>query len=131
MTRPAWEKPPYHVTSVSLGGFTACTNIGAAYDATNPAKGLGCATVDFTNCTSLLFVVRVNKVGTGTQSWQLWNETDGTELAVLNDAGAAGDRELSTTVAVNLSGLKKIRVRGKSTVAADDPNYFGSHIALS
>jgi hypothetical protein len=75
--------------------------------------------------------VHVNKAGTGTQSWQLWNETDGTQVAVIDDAAAVGDNKiLTTTAGVNLSGLKKIRVRAKSTTAADDPVYYGACAVL-
>jgi hypothetical protein len=129
--RPAWEVPPYNVTSASLGGFVTLTNVGAAYDAIPASKGLGCAELDFTNVTSLKFVVRVSKIGTGTQSWQLWNETDGTQIAVIDDAGVAADRVLTTTVSVALVGLKQVRVRAKSTVALDDPLYFGASCVLS
>jgi hypothetical protein len=131
MTRPAWETPPYNVVSVSLGGLVTLTNVGAAYDATAGSKGLGFAVVDFTNVTAVDFTVHVNKAGTGTQSWQLWNETDGTQVAVIDDAAAVGDNKiLTTTAGVNLSGLKKIRVRAKSTTAADDPVYYGACAVL-
>lgn len=131
--RPPWEKPPYNVVSVSLGGFVnLATAVGAAYDGSAGSKGLGFATVDFTNVTSVAFSVRWNKIGTGTLSWQLWNETDGTQIAVIDDAAAAGDNKAQTvTAAVALIGLKQIRVRVKSTVAADDPVYYGSSVLLS
>ncbi len=132
MTRPLWESPPYNVTSVSLGGFATLTNIGASYDATAAAKGLGFAVVDFTNVSAVDFTVHVNKVGSGTQSWQLWNETDAAQLAVIDDAAAAGDNKVLTTTVTGLalSGMKKIRVRAKSTTAADDPVYYGGCAVL-
>jgi hypothetical protein len=107
-------------------------NIGAAYDAIAASKGLGFAEVDFTGVTSLIFRVRYNKVGTGTISFQLWNDTDGTEIAVINDAAAAGDNKaLSITVSTGLpTGVKLVRVRCKSTVATDDPVFYGSSIRL-
>jgi hypothetical protein len=123
--RPAWEKPPYNVTSISLGGFVPLTNIGTAY------KVLAIALADFTNVTAIDYRARWDKIGTGTQSWQLWNETDGVELAVFNDAAAAGNgRTQTTTIAVVLTGMKEIQVRGKSTVGADDPNFYGAYAAL-
>lgn len=131
MARSSWENPPYNIATVSLGGFVTLTNVGSSYDAIAASKGLGCGALDFTNCTSLVFTVRVSKIGTGTQSWQLWNETDGTQIAVIDDAGATGDKELAVTVAVALTGIKKIRVRAKSTVAADDPIFYGAHAELS
>lgn len=107
------------------------TNVGSTYDAIPASKGLGFQDIDFTGVTQVTFRVRWNKVGTGTLSWQLWNETDGAEIAVINDAAAAADnKNQSTTVAVNLSGVKTVRVRAKSTVAGDDPVYYGSSVLL-
>jgi hypothetical protein len=130
MTTPAWLKPLYTPVPVSLGGFLTLTNVGNTYDATNGSKGLGCATVDLTNVAAIDFTVKVNKIGNGTQSWQLWNETDGAEIGVIDDAGAAGEKTLQATFAVALSGIKLLRVRAKSTTTADDPVYFGSCILL-
>src|SRR5688572_1042082 len=106
--RPAWEKPPYHVTSLPLGGVVTLTNVG-----TNPVV-IGVARADFTNVTAVELTVRVNKVGTGTQSWQLWNETDGVQVAVIADAGAAGEKTLTTSVNItvqNWSGMKLLFLR--------------------
>jgi hypothetical protein len=109
----------------------ALTNVGAAYDAITLSKDLGIALMDFTGATSVTFSVFVNKIGTGTQSWQLWNVTNGAEIAVINDAGAAGDKYLTVTVSVALTGVKTLRVRAKSTVAGDDPWFYGSAIAVT
>ena len=105
------------------------TNVGSAYDAIAGSRGLGIMDIDFTGITQVLFKVRVNKVGTGTQSWQLWNETDGIEIGVIADGGAAGDNKLlSATFVVSLSGIKTVRVRAKSTTAGDDPVYYGASV---
>lgn len=124
--RPPWESPPYNVTSVSLGGFTVLTNIGTVY------RVLGFADLDFTNVTAIDYRARWNKIGTGTQSWRLWNATDGVELAVFNDAAVAADnRTNATTIAVAaLTGMKEIQVLGKSTVGADDPIFYGASLVL-
>ena len=107
------------------------TNIGASYDAIAASRGLGLQDVDFTGVGNVLFRVRVNKVGIGTQSWQLWNETDGVELTRIDDAGASGDnKNLSVTVAVALTGVKTLRVRAKSTTGTDDPVFYGASILL-
>jgi hypothetical protein len=107
------------------------TNVGSTYDAIPAAKGLGFQDIDFTDVTQLTFRCRWNKVGTGTLSWQLWNETDGSELAVITDAAAAGDNKTgSMTVAPGLTGVKTVRVRVKSTVATDDPTYYGASISV-
>ena len=107
------------------------TNVGTAYDTTDASKGLGIAKIDFTGATSIEFDVRAKKVGSGTQSWQLFNETDAAELAVIDDAGAAGEKYLSGTFAVNLIGSKRVRVRAKSTVGSDDPIFFGASVVVT
>lgn len=105
------------------------TNVGSSYDTTAASRGLGLQDVNMTGVTQIVFRVRVNKLGTGTQSWQLWNETDGTQVAVIDDAAAAGDnKNLVTTANVNLTGIKTLRVRAKSTVGTDDPVFYGASI---
>lgn len=118
---------------VSLGGLITLTNVGSAYDGSAAAKGLGLASIDFTGCSRIDFLVNVNKVGSGTQSWQLWNVTDGAELMVIDDAGAAGDNKLlSAAKTTNLpTGVKTVRVRAKSTTAADDPVYYGGSVRVT
>jgi len=107
----------------------ALTNVGTAYDAIAASRGLGIQDIDFTGITSLIFRVRFNKVGTGTLSWQLWNETDAVELALITDATGSGDnKNLTTTVSVALVGVKTVRVRAKSTVATDDPVFYGASV---
>mgnify|MGYP001586914319 CR=1 FL=1 len=105
------------------------TNVGSSYDAIAASRGLGIQDIDFTGVTQVIFRVRVNKVGSGTQSWQLWNETDGAEIARIDDAAAAGDnKSLVTTVNVALTGIKTVRVRAKSTISADDPVFYGASL---
>jgi len=132
MARPNWQNPLYEPVSVALGAFVTLTNVGASYDAISAARGLGFALIDFTNVARVEFIVQCNKIGTGTQSWQLWNETDSSQLAVIDDAGAAGNKVLSVVNnAPGLTGLKRVRVRALSTVAADDPLYYGACVLLS
>lgn len=100
------------------------TNVGSAYDSIAASKGLGLFRVNFTGLTQLVLDVFVNKIGTGTQSWQLWNVTDGTQIGVIDDAGPAGDKVLNATFNVSLTGEKLVRLRAKSTVAADDPVFY-------
>lgn len=104
------------------------TNVGASYDAIAASKGLGIQEIDFTGVTSVIFTVFVNKVGTGTQSWQLWNVTDASEIGVVADAGAAGDKYLSVQQGVSLTGVKRVRIRAKSTVSTDDPVFYGGSV---
>lgn len=113
-----------------MGAFVTLTNVGAAYDAITASKGLGFVAMDITGITRLTWRVRYNKIGTGTLSWQLWNETDSQELGVFDDAAAAGDnkqQDIVVTPAQPLTGgVKLLRGRVKSTVATDDPLFYGS-----
>lgn len=132
MPRPSWLTPLYEPQPVSFGGLGTLTNVGASYDAITASKGLGLARVDFTNVQSIEFGVFVSKVGTGTQSWQLWSVTDSAEITVIDDAGATGDKLLTVTKNTGLpTGLKTVRIRAKSTTAADDPIFYGAYLVLS
>lgn len=106
------------------------TNVGTTYDAVTASRGLGMGYFNFTGKTQALVMVKVNKVGTGIQSWQVWNETDGVEVGVLSDAGLAGVKDLSTTLSINGSGLKLLRFRAKSTISTDDPVFLGGTVYL-
>jgi hypothetical protein len=75
--------------------------------------------------------VKVSKLGTGTQSWQLWNETDGAQVGVIDDAAGAGVRTLTATFTTSLpTGVKVLRIRAKSTNANDDPIFLGASLKL-
>jgi hypothetical protein len=108
------------------------TNVGTSYDAIPASQGLGGGRFNFTGVTQAKMDLRVNKVGTGTQSWQLWNETDAAEIGVINDAAAAGVKTLSATFSnLALTGEKIIRIRCKSSVAGDDPIFFYGSVLLT
>lgn len=116
--------------NVSLGGgATILTNVGSSYDAIAASQTLGFAKLDLTTYSHVEFYVTVNKIGSGTQSWQLWNDTFGAEIAVINDSGGAGIKTLSV-LNVAIPTLSKnfilVRVRAKSTTAADDPVFFSA-----
>jgi hypothetical protein len=119
--------------TVCFGGYVVLTNVGAAYDTIAQARGLGTAEIDFTGCTRIDFGVRVNKVGTGTQNWQLWNETDSAQLVLIQDAAAAGDnKNLTNFITSGLpTGVKRVRVRALSSVAADDPVYYSGWVRVT
>jgi hypothetical protein len=107
------------------------TNVGSTYDAIVASQGLGIGYFDFTGRTQAMLMVKHQKIGTGTQTYQLWNETDGVEIGVVNDANAAGaPRNLTGTFSINGSGIKLLRIRAKSTVAADDPIFLRGTIYL-
>lgn len=116
--------------SYPLGAYNVLTNVGSSYDTIAQAKGLGFVAVDVGGITKLTCRIRYNKVGTGTLTWQLWNETDTSELGTLDDAAAAGDNKQGDIIVTPGSPLsastKLIRVRVKSTVATDDPVYYGA-----
>lgn len=118
---------------ISLGGYTVLTNIGTTYDAINQANGLGIANLNFTDVNQLDFIVRTNKIGTGNQSWQLWNDTTSSQITVITDSGAAGNKTLlaSGINVATITGINTVRIRAKSDVSSDDPLYYGSSIKLS
>lgn len=119
---------------VTFGGQITLTNIGTTYDGIVASQGLGSAIIQTVGISQIIFGVRVNKVGSGTQSWQLWNDTDSTQVAVIDDAGATGVKNLSTTQdfgAPLAAGIKTIRIRAKSTTAADDPVYMGASVSIA
>jgi hypothetical protein len=124
---PATETHP-------LGAFVTLTNIGATYDSTVAAKGLGMTYIEGAGLTGLQWHCRWNKIGTGTLSFQLWNETAGAELALIEDAAVAGDNRSDTKTVVPgvplAPGLHLVRVRAKSTVATDDPLYYGGTLRV-
>ena len=129
---PFWMVPLYQPIIIALGGFITLTNVGASYDTTNAARGLGVVQVDFTNSARIDWGVSVNKIGTGTQDWQLWNESDSVELGVISDAGGAGNKSLTGAITTGLpTGVKIIRIRVKSSVSADDPLYYGGWVRIS
>lgn len=121
---------------ISFGALVTLTNVGTAYDAIAAAKGLGFARIEGLGLTSIEYCVRYNKVAAGasTLSWQLWDDTTGSQIGVIDDAAAAGDNRqgvITITPASPLpAGLHTIRTRVKSTVAADDPVYYGSCVRI-
>lgn len=106
------------------------TNVGTAYDTIAASKGLGIQDVDFTGVTQVVFRARWNKIGSGVLSWQLWDETDGTEVARLDDAIAGDNKTASIIAGVSKTGIHTLRVRAKSTVAGDDPVFYGASVLL-
>jgi hypothetical protein len=117
---------------VTMGAYNVLTNISASYDGTNAQRGLGFVDLDMTGVTSIDLTVMVNKVGTGTQSWQVWNETDASEIGVITDAAATGNKTLTASfTGLGLAGIKRLRMRAKSTVSTDDPVYYGGSLRIN
>ena len=120
--------------TISLGGFVTLTNIGTTYDNTSASKGLGFARIQTAGISRVEFRLRVNKVGSGTQSWQCWDDTNALEITVIDDAGATGDKELGTVLNFGsplAQGQRTVRVRAKSTTGSDDPVYYGASLQLT
>jgi hypothetical protein len=125
------HKFDHHVAVAAPGAGSTITNVGTTYDAVALSQNLGFIEVVMDGIDTIVFTVRVNKVGAGTQDWQLWNDTDSTQVGVISDAGAAGLKYLSTTITgLALTGTKRLRIRAKSSTAADDPVYYGTSLIL-
>ena len=124
-----------HPESYAIGAFVNLANVGTAYDAVPASRGLGVLWIEGGGITKVEFGVRYDKVGTGTLSFQLWDETTGTELCVVNDAAAAGNNKTGVATfnaaAPVAVGRHVLRVRCKSTVGTDDPVYLGSTIVVT
>lgn len=106
-------------------------NVGSAYDSIAAARGLGIQRVDFRGATQITFDVYHQKIGTGTISYELFNETDQSSICTITDAAAAAVRFLTGTFDVSITGVKLVRVRAKSSIATDDPIFFGSSVSLN
>jgi hypothetical protein len=124
-----------------LSGRVTLTNVGATYDANIDSQSLPFVYIQGAGVTRIDLEVRVRKVGTGTQDWQLFDDTNAIEAigpatttsGSLSDAGGAADRTLtgSRVFAAPLSpGVRKLRVRAKSSTAADDPVFLNAALLL-
>jgi hypothetical protein len=120
--------------SISMGGTVVLTNVGANFDTTSASKGLGFVRVEGAGITGAEWTCRWNKIGTGTLDFQLWDETTSTQLAIITDTAAAGDNRQQTETIVPGSplsvGSHLLRVRVRSSVATDDPVYYGSSLRI-
>lgn len=125
--------PRETLTIVATPAGHTLTNVGASYDAVAVSQNMGFIPVQTAGITQIIFGVRVNKVGSGTQDWQLWNETDSQQVAVISDAGGTGVKTLQTTVDFGSplgAGMKVVRVRARSSTAADDPVIFSAAASI-
>lgn len=124
-----------------LHGRVTLTNVGTAYDTGIDSQSLPFIYLQQAGVTRLDIELRVRKVGTGTQDWQLWNETDAVAAidtvtattGTLSDPNGAADRTLnaSRTFAAPLAaGVKKLRLRSKSSVSTDDPIFLNGAVLL-
>jgi hypothetical protein len=117
--------PP--LESYAIGGGVTLTNIGTAF------RPLGMLRLQAAGITGFEFSVLVNKVGSGTQSWRLFDRTNNQQITVFDDTGAAGERLLGpVTAAVGplAAGMRTLQVDGRSSVAADDPIFGGASLVI-
>lgn len=127
--------------SYCLGGRVTLTNVGTSYDAGNDSRSLPFLYLQRAGVTRIDLEVRARKVGSGTQDWQLWDETNAEEVlgpgtltsGSLSDAGAAADRTLGASRVFGTAltaQVVKLRLRCKSSAAADDPVFLGAALLL-
>jgi hypothetical protein len=127
--------------SYSLGGRVTLTNVGAAYDTNVDSQSLPFLYLQCAGITRVDIELRVRKVGTGTQDWQLFDDTSGVAAigpgalttGSLSDTNGAGDHTLvaSRTFAAPLTpGVRKMRLRARSSVPADDPVFLAAALLL-
>lgn len=124
-----------------LNGRVTLTNVGAAYDTNIDSQSLPFIYLQQAGITRVDIELRVRKVGTGNQDWQLWSDTDGVAAigpgalttGSLTDSAAAGDHTLSASRTFGsplAAGVKKYRLRCQSSVAADDPVFLQGAILI-
>lgn len=124
-----------------FSGRVTLTNVGSAYDTNIESQSLPFVHVPCGGVNRIDIEVRHRKIGTGTQDYQLWDDTNSvvaidTATATsgsLSDAGAAADRILtaSRVFATPLApGVRKLRLRARSTVAADDPIFLNASVLM-
>ncbi len=116
----------------TLGKYTTNASGDLNYDVMVPSKGLGIALLDMTYITHVRFGVYYNK-GTPGMNFQLWNHTNGTEVGVIVDTGAAGEKVLDSgaidVTGMGMTGLKLLRIRNRYTSNTGQAfNYYGSFL---
>jgi hypothetical protein len=118
----------------AIGSFNTLTNIGTTFDAIPATKGLGILAVQTNGITQADWRGFYQRTGSGTITWDLFNQTDTTSLVQANDDGVAGtDKSITVTFTPAQplgAGIKLIRPRVKSTTAADDITFYGGSIRI-
>jgi hypothetical protein len=125
----------------AMSGRVTLTNVGSAYDTNDDSKSLPFVYVQAAGVSRIDIELRVSKIGTGTQDWQLWDDTNGVEAlgpgsitsGSLSDAGAAAHKTLNASRVFGsplAPGIRKLRLRSKSSVATDDPVFLNAAILL-
>jgi hypothetical protein len=127
--------------SYPMSGRVTLTNVGVNYDSTLDSQSLPFVYLQAAGVTRIDIDLRVRKVGSGTQDWQLWDDTTGVEAigpgtltsGSLSDSAAAGDHTLqaSRVFASPLSpGIRKLRLRARSSTTQDDPVFLNGAIGV-
>lgn len=130
--------------SYPLSGRVVLTNVGAAYDTTVDSQSLPFVWIQCAGITRIDLEIRSRKAATqtGNIDYQLWDETNGVSAldstnattGSLTHTGTAGDATLtaSRTFAAPLApGVRKQRVRAKSSTAADDPTFLNAALLVT
>jgi hypothetical protein len=130
--------------SYPLSGQVTLTNVGTTYDTNTATQAMPFVWVQCAGITRIDLEVRSRKTAaqTGNIDYQLWDETNGISAldstnattGSLTHTGAAGDVSLvaSRTFAAPLSpGVRKLRMRAKDTVAADDPVFLNAALLVT
>jgi hypothetical protein len=124
-----------------LSGRITLTNVGTAYDTNSDSLSMPFVYLQGAGVTRVDLEMRVRKVGTGTQDWQVWDETNAVEAigpgsltsGSLSDAGGAADRTLQASrvfASALAPGVRKLRLRAKSSVATDDPIFLNAALLV-
>ena len=119
--------------SYALGGYLVLTGIGTTYDNVALTKGLGFAALEGAGITGIEFRPRFNKVGTGTLSFQLWNETTSAELAVADDAVVGDNKSPVVTFTPGspvAPGTHILRVQREEHHDRQAPVYYGASLRV-
>ncbi len=117
----------------------ALVNIGNAYDAIAGTQDLGVLAIDFDGANRLdtgVVWTPTAIAAASVISWQLWNEDNQTEIAVMNivapftPVARRVSKQVFDISALGLVGLIVTRLRLKSTTASDDLFYFGATLRV-
>jgi hypothetical protein len=122
-------------TLMPLSGEKTLSNVGSTYDANATSQRLPHTVVFTDRIVEVALDIRVIKVGSGVQSWQLWDDDIGAEVAVIDDNTAAGATPRVGRVVVPYvpvpGAIRRWRLRAKSTIAADDPIFLSAVVGIN
>jgi hypothetical protein len=107
------------------------TNIGATYTNLFPDLAGRPFFIDTTGFTKLAVQILWTKVGTGTQTIRIIDDASGTQILESPSLITGSNDFANVNIPTEFLNFKgKWRLQAKSTVAADDPTFFGIRIYL-